>query len=68
MCISPPDPATSQVEVILTLLLHVSAAPEEMYWVSHLDKEDLCEKYVGLRDDFHTLKKFSCKQEDKIKK
>ncbi|XP_042229412.1 protein fantom-like isoform X2 [Homarus americanus] len=43
-------------------------APEEMYWLSHLNQEDLCEKYVGLRDDFYTLKKFSCKQEDKIKK
>ncbi|XP_069942029.1 protein fantom isoform X3 [Cherax quadricarinatus] len=43
-------------------------APEEMYWLSHLNQEELCEKYVGLRDDFYTLKKFSCKQEDKIKK
>lgn len=36
--------------------------------MSHLDKSELTEKYVGLRDDFHTLKKYSAKQEDKIKK
>ncbi|XP_071514163.1 protein fantom-like isoform X2 [Panulirus ornatus] len=42
--------------------------PEEMYWLSHLSQEELLEKYVGLRDDFYTLKKFTCKQEDKIKK
>ncbi|KAK4301870.1 hypothetical protein Pmani_026022 [Petrolisthes manimaculis] len=43
-------------------------APEEMYWLSHLDQSELTEKYVSLRDNFYTLKKYSTKQEDKIKK
>ncbi|XP_050723275.1 protein fantom-like isoform X2 [Eriocheir sinensis] len=43
-------------------------APEEMYWLRHMSQEELSEKLVNLRDDFYTLKKFSCRQEDKIKK
>ncbi|XP_069183778.1 protein fantom isoform X2 [Procambarus clarkii] len=48
--------------------VHPKHTPEEMYWLSHLNQKDLCEKYVGLKDDFYTLKTFSRKQEDKIKK
>ncbi|XP_047474176.1 protein fantom-like [Penaeus chinensis] len=43
-------------------------APEEMYWLSHMNQEELREKYIRVRDDFYTLKKFSCRQEDKITK
>ncbi|XP_066972238.1 protein fantom-like isoform X2 [Macrobrachium rosenbergii] len=43
-------------------------APEEMYWLSHMNQEELREKYVKLKDDFFTIKNFSCRQEDKIKK
>ncbi|XP_037782449.1 protein fantom-like [Penaeus monodon] len=43
-------------------------APEEMYWLSHMNQEELREKYIRMRDDFYTLKKFSCRQEDKITK
>ena len=39
-----------------------------MYWLSHMNQEELREKYVKLKDDFFTIKKFSCRQEDKIKK
>ncbi|XP_076059344.1 uncharacterized protein LOC143035962 isoform X2 [Oratosquilla oratoria] len=46
----------------------VHIAPEQMYWLSRMEPEELREKYVGLQDDFFTLKKFSIKQEDKIKK
>ncbi|MPC14131.1 Cytochrome c oxidase assembly protein COX15 [Portunus trituberculatus] len=45
-----------------------AAAPEEMYWLRHMSREELLEKLVSLRDDFYTVKKFSCRQEDKIKK
>ncbi|XP_064096532.1 protein fantom-like [Macrobrachium nipponense] len=44
------------------------SAPEEMYWLSHMNQEELREKYVKLKDDFFTIKNFSCRQEDKIKK
>ncbi|XP_068234786.1 LOW QUALITY PROTEIN: protein fantom-like [Palaemon carinicauda] len=43
-------------------------APEEMYWLSHMNQEELRDKYVKLKDDFCTIKNFSCRQEDKIKK
>lgn len=39
-----------------------------MYWLRQMSREELSEKLVNLRDDFYTLKKFSCRQEDKIKK
>ncbi|XP_063876362.1 protein fantom-like isoform X3 [Scylla paramamosain] len=48
--------------------LPAQTAPEEMYWLRHMSREELLEKLVSLRDDFYTVKKFSCRQEDKIKK
>ncbi|KAK8399499.1 hypothetical protein O3P69_003525 [Scylla paramamosain] len=48
--------------------LPAQTAPEEMYWLRHMSREELLEKLVSLRDDFYTVKKFSCRQEDKDKK
>ncbi|KAK7021976.1 hypothetical protein SK128_006310, partial [Halocaridina rubra] len=42
--------------------------PEEMYWLREMNQEELRDKYVKLKDDFLIIKKFSCRQEDKIKK
>lgn len=56
------------LHLVSQCLLSPSAAPEEMYWLRHMSREELSEKLVSIRDDFYTLKKFSCRQEDKIKK